>query len=339
VAEADINDLLRFAPEGGAIGAILRSLAATLDLDEGAGFIPLDRHGSTVTALFIVCELLAVGGAGVIAFDDFGEDMDAATAHHLSAVLRAQAQQVWLTTRRAPVAEAFRPNELIRLAFNDAGSREPFPGWEPADKAERMFARHFALQVLPAVAARSLILLEGPHDRAAYGVVAERLFRDEGVPLPEARRIVFADGGAAGGGGSSVLPKLASGASRLGFFTVVILDGDKDETAVHEATSTADLVIRLPEGHAVERAILDGLTDETIRSALQELDVALPPNLTELGDSDLRSAGVTVLKQKGGVHSHFLDALPVDVHPALARNVLAAAVDGVVNRQRVLVQL
>jgi putative ATP-dependent endonuclease of OLD family len=338
-AEADINDLLRFTPEGGVVGAVLRSLAATLDLGEGVGFIPLDRHGSTVTALFAVCELLAVGGAGVIAFDDLGEDLDAATAHHLTAVLGSQARQVWVTTRRAPVAEAFRPGELIRLGFDDAGTRVPFPGWEPADKAERMFTRQFALQVLPAVAARALILLEGPHDRAAYGVVAERLFRDEGVPLPAARRIAFADAGAAGAGGSSVLPKLAAGAGRLGFFTAVILDGDKDETAIQAATTNADLVIRLPERHAVERAILHGVADEAIRTALQQLDVVLPANLPDLGDADLRDAAVAVLKQRGGVHSQFLEARPAGVHPSLARTVLDTAVEGILRRQRGLVQL
>jgi putative ATP-dependent endonuclease of the OLD family len=209
----DVNDLLRFAPEGGALGAVLRSLSVTADLADGAGFIALDRHGSTVSALFAVCELLAIGGSGVVAIDDLGEDVDAASARHLAATLGRQARQAWVSTRRAAVAEAFRSREIIRLAFDDGGRRVAFTGWEPVDKAERMFARHFALQVLPAVAARALIVLEGPHDRAAYSALADRLFRDENLPLPAARRIAFADGGAAGGGGgSSVIPKLAEGA-------------------------------------------------------------------------------------------------------------------------------
>ncbi|MDP9225501.1 MAG: hypothetical protein M3P18_16995, partial [Actinomycetota bacterium] len=336
----DVNDLIRFAPEGGVVGAILRSLSATADLADGAGFLPLERHGSTISALFTVCELLAVGGSGVIAIDDLGEDLDAATVRHLTAALGRQAQQAWVSTRRTPVAEAFRPSELIRLAFNDAGVRVAFAGWEPVDKHKRMFARHFSLQVLPAMAARALILLEGPHDRVAYGVVAEKLFREEGIPLPAARRIEFADGGAAGGaGGSSVIPKLAEGARRLGFFTVAVIDGDKDETAIQGAVDSADLVLRLPERQAIERAILDGLDDETIRHALSQLDIALPPNLADLGESELRDSAVTLLKQRGGVHGHFVDALPAGAHPGLARCVLETAVEGVLTRQHGLVQL
>lgn len=337
---ADVSDLLRFAPEGGVIGAILRSLSATADLGDGAGFLPLERHGSTVSALFALCELLALGGTGVVAIDDLGEDLDAATAGYLAAVLRKQARQAWVSTRRAPVAEAFRASEIIRLSFDDSNDRVASTGWEPADKAERMFMRHFALQVLPAIAARALIVVEGPHDRSAYGVIAERLFHQESVALPGSRRIAFADAGAAGGGGgSSVIPKLTAGARRLGFFTVAILDGDKDETAIQDTMNDADLVVRLPDGCAIERAILDGLTDPIIRDAFAELDVVPPADFNTITDAALRTAAIGLLKQRGGTHSQFLDALPAGVHPALARRVLETAVTGVSTRQRGFVQL
>lgn len=336
----DVNDLLRFAPEGGALGAVLRSLSVTADLADGAGFIALDRHGSSVSALFAVCELLAIGGSGVVAIDDLGEDVDAASARHLAATLGRQARQAWVSTRRAAVAEAFRSRELIRLAFDDGGRRVAFTGWEPVDKTERMFARHFALQVLPAVAARALIVLEGPHDRAGYSAVADRLFRDENIPLPAARRIAFADGGAAGGGGgSSVIPRLAEGARRLGFFTVAILDGDKDETQIELAEASADAVIRLPERHAVERALIDGLDDSAIQAALTQLDAHLPANLADLTGDELRDAAITALKQRGGLHSQFVDALPAGTHPALAKRVLEQAVNAVITRRRGLIEL
>src|SRR5712691_694614 len=38
----DVSDLVRFAPEGGVIGAILRSLSATADLGDCAGFLPVE---------------------------------------------------------------------------------------------------------------------------------------------------------------------------------------------------------------------------------------------------------------------------------------------------------
>jgi hypothetical protein len=340
VESTDVNDLVRFAPEGGVIGAILRSLSATADLGDGAGFLPLERHGSTVSALLAVCEVVALGGVGIVAIDDLGEDIDAATTRHLAAVVRKQARQAWITTRRAPAAEAFRAGELVRLCFDDAGNRLAFTGSEPENREERMFMRHFALQVLPAVAARALIVLEGPHDRASYRVVAERLFGNRGVPLPASRRIAFADASAAGGGGgSSAIPKLAAGARGLGFFVAAIVDGDKDEGVVQAVVDSADLVIRLPEGFAVERAILDGLSDEEIRQGFADVDVVLPVDLATVAGSDLEDVAIALLKQRGGVHSQFLDGLPPTAHPALASGVLEAAVNGVLARQRGLVQL
>ena len=140
-----VNDLIRFAPEGGVIGAVLRSLTATADLRDGAGFLPLERHGSTISALLAVCEVVAMGGTGIVAVDDLGEDIDGATTRHLAALVRKQARQAWITTRRASAAEAFRAGEVVRLCFNDAGERQALAGSEPSNRDERMFIRHFAL--------------------------------------------------------------------------------------------------------------------------------------------------------------------------------------------------
>jgi putative ATP-dependent endonuclease of the OLD family len=336
----DVNDLLRFAPEGGVMGSILRSLSPTLDLSDGAGFIPLSRHGSTVTALFALCELIAIGGAGVVTIDDFGENLDSEGAHHLTTLLRQQAGQAWLSTRRAAVAGAFRPAEVIRFGFTDSGARNVFAGWEAADKSERMFARHFALQVLPAMTARALIVLEGPHDRAGYSAVAERLFEEGSSSLPAAKRIALADVGATdASGGVSAIPKLAAGARRLGFFTVAVIDGDKDQTAVQDVVDAADLVIRLPEKCAIERALVDGVDDASIRQAFDQLDVASPNELDALATDDLQKRAVALLKQRGGVHGQFVDSLPPGVTPPLAKRILERAVAGVIQRERGLVQL
>lgn len=339
----DVTDLLRFAPEGGVLGAVLRSLAATLDLSDGAGFLPLARHGSTATALFAVCELIAAGGSGVVVIDDLGEGLDGGTARHLAATLRKQARQVWLTTRRASVAQAFRPTELIRLAFDDAGKRAVYAGWEPASKAERMAARHFGLQLLPTMAAQGLLLLEGPHDRAAYQALTERLLRDEGVPLPAATRVAIADAGAAdASGGSSAQLRLAEAATRLGFFVVAVADGDTGDQANAELatlTAAAGAVIRLPDGHAIERAILDGLNEEEIRNALSELDVPLPTGLADASGKELLDIAVDLLKKRGGLHAQFLDALPAGTQPLLARRVLEVGLESIARRTRGLIQL
>jgi putative ATP-dependent endonuclease of OLD family len=335
-----VGDLLRFAPEGGVLGSVLRSLSATLDLSDGGGFLPLPRHGSTLTALFAVCELVAAGGSGVVLIDDLGEGLDSGTARHLAATLRKQARQVWLTTRHASVAQAFRPSELVRLAFDIQGERAVYIGREPADRSERLASRHFALQLLPAMTARGLILLEGPHDRAAYGALAERLLRDDGVPLPAARRIAIADAGAVdASGGSSALPRLADAARKLGLFTVVVIDGDKDETAIQAAVDASDAVIRLPRSKAVERAILDGLDESVVRDAVSELDVPVPPRFAEATGGALLEIATDLLKKQGGLHAQFLDALPRGTQPALARRVLEAAIEAVGERKQGLIQL
>jgi hypothetical protein len=116
VANAAAGDVFRFLPEGGSITGLLRSLAPAADLQDGAGRLPLYRQGSTVTAVLSVAQAMAQAGeGGIIAFDDFGEGLDAASAQHLAAVLRRSASQVWLSTRRPHAAEVFPPSELIRL--------------------------------------------------------------------------------------------------------------------------------------------------------------------------------------------------------------------------------
>src|SRR5229473_5529994 len=46
VSGAPAGDVIRFLPEGGALGAIIRSLGPAVDLLDGVGSLPLNRHGS-----------------------------------------------------------------------------------------------------------------------------------------------------------------------------------------------------------------------------------------------------------------------------------------------------
>jgi hypothetical protein len=108
---------VRFRPEDGSLSALLRAVQPAIELDE-AGLLTLSSHGSTAAAVLAAAEalLLAATVEGAIVLgDDFGDGLDAASAEHVAAVLRAQAAQVWLTTRRPEVARAFAPSELVRL--------------------------------------------------------------------------------------------------------------------------------------------------------------------------------------------------------------------------------
>jgi hypothetical protein len=120
-----LEDQVAFVPAGVALGALLRALEPTLALDGTTPALPLPRHGSTAPAVLAVAELMARGERtdGIVAIDDFGENLDAATALHLASRLRRRSGQAWLTTRRAEVADAFRPEELVRLAFDNCGKR------------------------------------------------------------------------------------------------------------------------------------------------------------------------------------------------------------------------
>ena len=101
-----------FVADDGTADTLLRQLQPTLDLDE-AGPLPLPAHGSTAKGVLAVAEAMAaadIGGAVVLA-DDFGDDLDAASAEFLAATLRRSSGQAWLSTRRSEVARAFDPTE------------------------------------------------------------------------------------------------------------------------------------------------------------------------------------------------------------------------------------
>jgi putative ATP-dependent endonuclease of OLD family len=341
----DADDLaaqVTFVPAGVALGALLRALEPTLQLDGAAPALPLTRHGSTAAAVLAAAELMARGerSDGVVAIDDFGEHIDAATAQHMAATLRRRTGQAWLSTRRAEVADAFRPEELVRLAFDERGVRTAHAGRRPATKSQRTAARHIALQLLPAMAARGVVVLEGPHDRAGLQAVADQRLR-EGVALPAAQRVALVDAGAVdASGGSSATPRLCETARHLGFFAVAVIDGDRDEPAVVAANiESADAVIRLPDDVAIERAVLDGVADEDIREALGRLDVQLPANLDDLAGGDLERLARKTLKGAGGLHAQFVDALPSGKVPALAARILDEATRCIVERDTGLHQL
>lgn len=338
----DVAELLRFVPAGGALGALLRALEPTLQLDGATPMLPLSRHGSTAVAVLAIAELIARGQQtdGVVAIDDFGENVDAATARHLAATVRRRTGQVWLTTRRAEVADAFRPEELIRLSFDEDGARNAHPGRRPSNKAQRTAARHIALQLLPAMAARGVVVLEGPHDRAGLQAVAEQRLR-RGSPLPAARGIALVDAGAVdSSGGSSATPRLCEAAGHLGFFTVAVIDGDRDDQeAVDANLAAADAVVRLPDRMAIERALLDGLSDSDIRRALGRLDVRIAEDIDDLSGRELERVARQTLKSRGGLHAEFVDVLPATRVPTLAARILDEVIRCVVDRDTGLQQL
>ncbi|MBS1893353.1 MAG: hypothetical protein JST59_18800 [Actinobacteria bacterium] len=342
VSAENLSDELSFVPAGVALGALLRGLEPTLSLGSDAPTLPLSRHGSTVDAALTGSELLARGRepGGIVFHDDFGEGLDGPTSTHLASLLRRRVRQAWITTRRPEVAGVFKPAELARLVADADAARHLYKGKRPKTKAERMAARHLALQLLPLATARGVVVVEGPHDRAGLQALAERRLRKEGVALLAGSRIGVVDAGAVdSSGGSSALPRICAAARQLGFFTLALLDGDPDDAEIVEANlESADVVIRLPDGKAIELALLDGLEDEEIRKALKRLDVHLPTDFDQLSGSALTKAARKALKSRGGAHAEFVDALR-GPNPGLGVRILDAAKEAVDSESSGCVQL
>lgn len=332
--DAGDDDLVQFLPEGGSLSGLLRTLQPALDLG-GPGHLPLRRHGATAAALLQAGEALASIGSddAVVFVEDFGEDLDSMSIRHLSSVFRRQAGQAWVSTRRSAALEPFQPQDIIRLHLK-GGYRRAARIEALTTKADRVAARHLSLQLLPAASAAVVAIVEGPHDRTALDALANRLVRRGISPLPAASGIAIVDAGVVdGSGGAPAVARLAALARRLGFHTIGVIDGDVGDDGVaylSGAEAAADRVIRLPDGVAIERALIDGLDEtvviKTLRAACDAFGLTAPPNLDMCTGSDLLKAAVSILKKNGGLHAQFIELLPSPTLPPTLQAVLDAIV-------------
>jgi putative ATP-dependent endonuclease of OLD family len=256
------EDRFSFITEDGSTAALLRAVQPAAELDL-AGPLPLSVHGSTARGILVTAEgaVSARTPASVVAVDDFGDDLDAAAAEYLAAWLRRDAGQVWLSTRRPEAVRAFRPEEVVRLTRSH-GQRRQHRLPPTTDRKQRGVRRQLQLLLLPAMTARTVVLLEGPHDAEGYLAVADRRLRVSGVAPPSAygMRLVAPPGSE---GGKDRLPQLAQLAIDLGFHVRVVVDHDgvgKDVALLAELQALAEAVIRLPNRSAVERALVAGLS-------------------------------------------------------------------------------
>lgn len=317
-----------FTAEDGSLAALLRAVQPTLVLD-GAGALPLSAHGSTTAAILAVAEASASARAteGIVIVDDFGDHLDAASAEYLATGLRRQSGQLWLTTRQPEVLRAFEATELLRLT-RSRGSRQSFHLSESPSRKARVRRRHLFTLLAPAMSARTVVLLEGPHDMETYTSVVRHQFRYERKVPPSALGMRLVPASAGGGeGGKQELSKIANLAVELGLAVRIVLDHDKpgtDGALIDELCNVAEMVVRLPERAAAERAIVDGLSAEGLRKALGRVnsDHDLRLDVDSIDDTVLEEKCVWALKQKGGLHGPFIDALPPGTTPPLAAAVL-----------------
>lgn len=342
-------EIVRFLPEGGALSGLIRSLSPAVDAQDGVGTLPLRRHSSTLVTMLRLAQALAeVGTRGVIAIDDFGEGLDGPSAEHLASVLRRSASQIWLSTRRYHAAGIFSPNELVRLARNSSGERCVYRGRSPKTRTERLVSRHWGIQLLPAMSSRAVIVIEGPHDRAALTTLSLKLNRQEGTFLPSANGVSFIDAGAAdSSGGVSGVIRLAAAAKELGFQTVAIIDCDKggqqsQKDILEEALRSADVVVQLPKGMAIEKALLSEIEEQIIKITIKELEFAfggaLYNGLNDLKGSPLIKRVMELIK-KNNLHAQFIEALPDKTYPPVAQKILEASIEAVIQKKTGLIPL
>lgn len=327
---------VQFLPDDGTLAGILRAVQPVIALDQ-AGPLALSKHGSTTMAVIAAAEamILAVStGGAIIIGDDFGEGLDSGSAEHLTAAIRDCASQVWLTTRRPEVARAFDISELVRLTRR-GGARLTSRAATPTDKKQVAAQRHLQSQLLPALTATTVAVVEGRHDLTTLTAADHRATAPQ-LPLSaHGVRLVTADNG--DGGGGSQIPRIAALARSLGFRVVALIDNDpakKSAEVLREIQAACDVVVRLPEGMAVERAILAGATPQHLRAAASvvsefgQQDPAADKGDDKLGDAIMHSL------HKNGLHEPFLAAL-VDstssLPPVIGNALQAVAEAGALN--------
>lgn len=87
---------------------------------------------------------------------------------------------------------------------------------DPGGTIVNLAARHMSIQIFPAMSAASVVIVEGPHDRAALNALIDKLGAEEAAPGFAAYKIALIDAGAAdasGGTGSVVRLADARGGS------------------------------------------------------------------------------------------------------------------------------
>jgi len=127
--------------------------------------------------------------------------------------------------------------------------------------------RQLHLQLLPAMSSHAVIVLEGPHDVAALTELSQRRRNP-----PAAYGVRLVDGG----GGHGTVPKVCRLARQMGFRVIAGLDydgvGSGADTSFTELQQIADDVARLPEGFAIERALVHGIDRQVLIKTMTELD-------------------------------------------------------------------
>lgn len=328
----DIDDSadISFLADDGSIAALLRALQPAISMG-AAGSLPLRSQGSTLESVMSAAEAIAAArdaASGVVIIgDDFGDHLDASSSEHMARLIHVTAGQAILTTRRPEVVRAFDPSELVRLTISH-GERQQHRLSAVTDKSGRVNRRLILEQLLTALSARTVVLLEGPLDVEGYGALASRLFQrtsESHHSLPaNGIRLVAPPGS---DGGITRLPAIAGLALELGFHVRAIVDNDKpgqEDPAVATLAGMIEQLVVLPTRMAVEAALIRGVPGEGLREAVETLKgFGMPALPTGLNDDDIADHLIsTKVIKKQGLGAAWAHALTHQ--PPIARSAIEA---------------
>jgi hypothetical protein len=301
---ADIS----FLADDGSMAALLRALQPAISMG-AAGALPVRSQGSTLENVLAAAEAIAAArdaqSGVVIIGDDFGDRLDASSSEHMARLIHVTAGQAILTTRRPEVVRAFDPGELVRLT-NSHGERRQHRLPAVTDKTGRVNRRLVLEQLLAALSARTVVLLEGPLDVEGYGALAARLFRKTNEPhhsFPANGIRLIAPPGS--DGGVTRLPAIAEIALELGFHVRAIVDNDKpgqEDPAVGVLEGMVEQLVVLPTRTAVEAALIRGVPGDQLRETVGMLEeFGMPVLPSGLGDDDIADHLIStkVIKKQG----------------------------------------
>jgi hypothetical protein len=280
----------------------------------------------------------------IIAIDDFGGEFDPHLARHLVGELRRTAGQLIASTHSANVVSKFSPDEVVRLRRGD-DRREAIRGRRPSSRSERVSQRYLTGILLDSLSASAAIIVEGHQDRIAISALIERL-----VAIGALESIDGAGISLVGADGSGEAPKVARAASELGIYSVVLLDNDTGtdaatDDAVQRCLADANAVVRLPARTAIERLLVGGAADGTLRRVLDELDrvfgdLALAAGWQTKSGRELQQLAVDTLHRRAGaLHGAYVWALDESEIPSAAVAVLRELREVAVTRRSGLTEL
>ena len=324
------SDTLRFLPDGGATSGLLRSLAAALTLRQGPALLPAARHGSSANAALrgglILAGAKRLPGA-IVAVDELSADLDPALAGYLARQLHSTAGQLLMSAHSSGVAQAFEVEEIVRLHWRD-GKRQVALGRRPTSHEDRIAQRYFAWQILPALSASAIVVVEGEHDRLAIDALVQRT-TGLGGPSLDAAAIEIVE---SNGTGESA--KVAEQSHALGIYTIVLFDNDGAKDAaipgyVGSALANADVVLRLPFRTGIEKVLVTDVSDAELVRVLGQLlkaipGLVLPTDWETKTGKDLRRVAIDMLHgEKGALHAAFVRELEPPQIGKLALDLLA----------------